>query len=138
MFLSYCKSRNVSAPLKIGDRLSRRTRGSENPRKPPSINKLAKLATNIMTLTIIILRMRIRKIANASDHHYMAEVRAKIAKYASEHANRAAVTKFSRELGHTVSEHTVRNVKSAYLSKLKSEVFPAISWLCRMLPFSKR
>ena len=86
--------------------------------------------------------MRIRKIANASDHHYMAEVRAKIAKYASEHANRAAVTKFSRELGHTVSERTVRNVKSAYLSKLKSEkALPAISWLCRMLPlssFSKR
>jgi hypothetical protein len=46
-----------------------------------------------------------------------------------------AVTKFSRELGHRVSESTVRNVKSAYLLKLKSEkAFPAISWLCRMLP----
>ena len=57
-------------------------------------------------------------------HHYTAEVCAKIAKYASEHSNKAAVTKFSRELEHSVSESTVRNVKSAYLLKLKSEKGP--------------
>ena len=36
--------------------------------------------------------------------HYDAEVRAKIAKYASEHGNKAAATHFTRELGRTVSE----------------------------------
>ena len=44
-----------------------------------------------------------------------------MAKYASEHGNKAAATKFSRELEHAVSESTIRNIKSAYLRKLTSE-----------------
>ena len=57
-------------------------------------------------------------------HHYTPKVRAKMAKYASEHSNKAAATKFSRELEHTVSESTIRNIKSAYLRKLRFEKDP--------------
>ena len=54
-------------------------------------------------------------------HHYTPKVRTKMAKYASEHANKAAVTKFSRQLEYSV---TIRNIKSAYLRKLRSEKDP--------------
>ena len=40
---------------------------------------------------------------------YDEETRAKIAKYLCENRNRAAVTKHSAELGHVVTESTVRN-----------------------------
>ena len=53
-------------------------------------------------------------------HHYDAEVRAKIAKHACEHGNKSATVKFTQELGHCVSESSVRNMKKAYLQKLKS------------------
>ncbi len=45
--------------------------------------------------------------------------RVKIAKYTCENGNKAAVEKFSDELGHKVSESSVRNMKKAYLEKLK-------------------
>ena len=54
-------------------------------------------------------------------HHYTPKVRTKMAKYASEHANKAAATKFSRQLEYSV---TIRNIKSAYLRKLRSEKDP--------------
>jgi hypothetical protein len=53
-------------------------------------------------------------------HHYTAETRAKIAKYACESGNKAAFKKYSMELGHAVSEGTVRNFKHKYLKQLKS------------------
>ena len=52
-------------------------------------------------------------------HDYDGEVRAKIAKHASEHGNKSACLKFTQELGHCVSESSVRNTKKAYLQKLK-------------------
>ena len=56
--------------------------------------------------------------------HYDGETRAKIAKYSCEKGNKAAVSKFSAELGHIVKESTVRNMKKAYLTMLKSEKDP--------------
>lgn len=52
---------------------------------------------------------------------YSDETRAKIARYASEHGNKAAVIKFSRELEKPLPESTVRNMKKIYLQKLKEE-----------------
>ena len=52
-------------------------------------------------------------------HHYDADLRAKIAKYACENGNKSTVDKFSIELGYDLSEATVRNFKRTYLSKLK-------------------
>ena len=49
-------------------------------------------------------------------HHYNNETHAKIAKYSRDHGNKAAVSKFSSELGHVVTESTVHNMKKAYLS----------------------
>ena len=57
-------------------------------------------------------------------YHYNDELRAKIAKYSCENGNKAAVAKFSSELGHDVSESTVRNMKKTYLSKLREERNP--------------
>lgn len=53
-------------------------------------------------------------------HHYTPETRAKIAKFACESGNKAAVKKYSMELGHSVAEGTVRNFKRKYLQQLKS------------------
>ena len=52
--------------------------------------------------------------------HYTAETRAKIAKYACESGNKVVIKKHSMELGHAVSEGTVRNFKRKYLEQLKS------------------
>ena len=46
--------------------------------------------------------------------HYSEETRAKIARYAAEHGNKAAISKFSVELGKPLAESTVRNMKKAY------------------------
>ena len=61
-----------------------------------------------------------RKRARSEYHHYTAETRAKIAKYACENGNKAAVNKYSMELGHSIAEGTVRNFKRRYLEQLKS------------------
>ena len=58
-------------------------------------------------------------------HHYDAEMRAKIAKHACEYGNKSASVKFTQELGHCVSESSVRNMKKAYFQKLKSVPDPA-------------
>ena len=57
-------------------------------------------------------------------HHYSVELWAKVAKYTCEFGNKAAVNKYSTELGYTVSEATVRNFKRAYLERLKSTPDP--------------
>ena len=53
-------------------------------------------------------------------HHDDPEVRAKIAKHACQHGNKSAALRFTQELGHSVSESSVRNIKKAYLRVLKS------------------
>ena len=47
-------------------------------------------------------------------NHYDAEVRAKMAKHACVYGNTSAFVKFTQELGHYVSESSVRNMKKAY------------------------
>ena len=58
-------------------------------------------------------------------NHYYAEVRAKIAKHTCEYGNKSASVKFTQELGHYVSESSVRNMKKAYFLKRKSVLDPA-------------
>ena len=65
-----------------------------------------------------------RKRKRGEYHHYSGELRAKVAKYACEFGNKAAVQKFSAELGYTLSEGTVRNFKCTYLERLKSTPDP--------------
>ena len=56
--------------------------------------------------------------------YYDDETRAKIAKYPCDNGNKNAISTFSVELGHVVTESTVRNMKMAYLSLLKKEKDP--------------
>ena len=65
-----------------------------------------------------------RKRVRGDYHHYTAETRAKIAKYARESGNKAVVKKYSVELDHPVSEGTVRNFKRKYFEQLKSVTDP--------------
>ena len=51
-----------------------------------------------------------RKWAGNEYHHYTGET-CGIAKYACENGNKAAVKKYSMELGHSVAEGMVRNFK---------------------------
>ena len=60
-----------------------------------------------------------RKQAHGDYQHYTAEASAKIAKYACESGNKAAVKKLSMELIHCASEGMVRNFKCKYLEQLK-------------------
>ena len=48
-----------------------------------------------------------------------------MAKHACEYGNKSAFVKFTQELGHYVSESSVRNMKKAYFLKLKSVPDPA-------------
>ena len=52
-------------------------------------------------------------------------MRAKITKHAYEYGNKSASVKFTQELGHCVSESSVRNMKKAYFQKLKCVPDPA-------------
>ena len=52
-------------------------------------------------------------------------MRAKIAKHACECGNKSASVKSTQELGHCVSESSVRNMKKAYFPKFKSVPHPA-------------
>ena len=45
----------------------------------------------------------------------------KIVKYPCDNGNKAAINTFSVELGHVITENTVRNIKKAYLSLLKKK-----------------
>ena len=54
-----------------------------------------------------------------SHYYYDPELRAKIGKFAATSGNKAAVEKFSKELGRPVSESTVRGMKKAYYIALK-------------------
>ena len=59
-----------------------------------------------------------------SYHHYDDDTRAKIVKYSCECGNKAAVDKFTKELGFVVTESSVRNMKKTYLAKLRKEKDP--------------
>ena len=63
--------------------------------------------------------MELGKKRPSSHHYYDPELRTKIGKYAAMSGNKAAVTKFSKEIGRPVSESTVRGMKEAYYLALK-------------------
>uniref|UniRef100_A0A1X7UU83 Uncharacterized protein n=1 Tax=Amphimedon queenslandica TaxID=400682 RepID=A0A1X7UU83_AMPQE len=62
-------------------------------------------------------------------HHYYGPTCLKIAKYASVNGNKAAVRKFFTHFGYEISEATVRNFKSKYLSHLRTTYTDAITSL---------
>ena len=70
-------------------------------------------------------KVQLQRRKRGSYNRYDDQTRAKIARYSSEHGNKAAAEKFSNELGHVVSESTVRNMMT-YLSVLKIEKDPDI------------
>ncbi len=51
---------------------------------------------------------------------YTPELRVKIAKYATEHGNTRAARHFSKELGRTINESTIRSIKTRYLTATKT------------------
>ena len=55
---------------------------------------------------------------------YDTSVRAKIAKFAVSHGNRAAVVNFSREMGHPISESTIRGFKKEFVSAVNKGMEP--------------
>ena len=66
----------------------------------------------------VVLKKKRRK--RGKYNYYEPEVRAKIAKHACLHGNNSAIVKYSKDLGHSVSESSVRNIKKVYLNKLKT------------------
>ena len=58
----------------------------------------------------------------SSYNYYDPELRAKIGKFAATSGNKAAMEKYSKELGRPVSESTVRGMKKAYYAALKVAV----------------
>ena len=65
------------------------------------------------------IRGKKRRRAHGDNHHYMTEAHAKMAKYACESGNKAAVKKFFMELCHCISEGTVwLETKLKYLEQL--------------------
>lgn len=56
---------------------------------------------------------------SASTHNYSDQVKTKIGRYAAENGNSHTVAKYSKKLGWSVPESTVRNFKRAYLNQLK-------------------
>ena len=56
-----------------------------------------------------------KQMKRGSYTQYSNKTWAKIARYASEHGNKAAVNKFLHELGKPIPESTIRNMKSIYL-----------------------
>ena len=57
-------------------------------------------------------------------YNYDEETHAKIARYAVEHGNKVAISKFSVELGKPLAEITVRNMKRSWYLKLREEPDP--------------
>ena len=60
-----------------------------------------------------------RRKRSGSCTYYPPELRAKIGMFAAESGNKAAVEKFSKELGKPVSESTVRGFKKKYYEASK-------------------
>ena len=56
---------------------------------------------------------------SGSYNYYDPDLRAKIGRYSAENCNKAAVSRFSTELGQVFPESTVRGMKSNYLHVLE-------------------
>lgn len=65
-----------------------------------------------------------KRMKRGSYTQYSDETRAKIKRYANEHGNKAAATKFLHELEKPPLESNVRKMKKIYVQKLKGEPDP--------------
>ncbi len=83
---------------------------------PEGDDEATKAANKQVSEILQVAKERKKRVPNKT---YDDVTRVKIAKYTCENGNKAAVEKFSDELGHKVSESSVRNMKKAYLEKLK-------------------
>ena len=83
--------------------------------------------TNANTRVLEAMESQLRRKRPRGNYtNYSPELRAKIGKFAAESENKAAVEKFSKEVGKPVSESTVRGLKKlnwASLSRNSSTVF---------------
>ena len=71
-------------------------------------------AANKVVACVLEICGKKRKRVPGDYHHYTAETRTKITKYACNSGNKAAVKKYSMELSHPVSEGPVRLFKCKY------------------------
>ena len=67
------------------------------------------------------LKIMQRKRKHQENYKYSQEERFKIAKYAAENGNSAAIRAFSPKLGFDIPESTVRSMKKVYLEQLKDK-----------------
>ena len=81
-------------------------------------------AVNQIVVEQVVLQDKRRR-KRGSYHHYDAKVRLKIAKHAHENGNKSAAIKFTQELGHPVSESSMRNMKKLYMERLNSGLDPS-------------
>ena len=58
--------------------------------------------------------VELEKKGSSSHHRYDPELRTKVGRYVASSGNKAAVTKYCKELGRPVSESTVWSIKKAY------------------------
>ena len=84
---------------------------------PPAEKSSATEAANTAVMEELASTDKKRKLG--SYHHYSDEVRARMGRHAAEHGNKSAVSKFTKELEHSVNESTIRNCKRLYLGRLK-------------------
>ena len=56
----------------------------------------------------------------ATNNNYTPELRAKIARYATEHGTTSAAKKFSKELNLNIGESSVRLMKNQYIKSVKT------------------
>ena len=84
---------------------------------PPAKKSSATEAANTAEMEELASTDKKRKLG--SYHHYSDEVRARMGRHAAEHGNKSAVSKFTKELEHSVNESTIRNCKRLYLGRLK-------------------
>ena len=86
----------------------------------PDAEKMEDKAAEVREVNKAVLGQLSKNRKRPSSHNYYdPELRAKIGKFAAESGNKAAVEKFSKELGRPVSESTVRGIKKAYYLALK-------------------
>ena len=89
----------------------------------PKLQSRAEESANIAVVTS--MEATLQRKGRGSYKYYDPDLRAKIGRYAVENGNKAAVSRFSTELGQVIPKSTVRGMKSNYicvLEKAKDQV----------------
>ena len=76
--------------------------------------------------------------ARGTNRHVDVEMQVKIAQYACEHGNKAAVKHFTCQLGFDVKKSSVSTWKMKYLAEVKRRVKIGESAVVKRLPVKKR